>query len=224
MAFSPTMTALSKSTKSMSDIWNRVYYCNLEGESAKLYYNVRNDSFDGDYGTLGINPLDSDGITAVNVATVAVHDISRIVEEAEGYDFIRLSLQLYAKQDNYSSALRIPTYMPSLWLDGFDTTDPDYSETRNDYQYVFEFPREWSEIEGDLDTNLNIPINFTVLTGADFENYATDDLYYSNYKIAIMVELIDKDGNTVRELPCSRDDNYIIYTNARLLPDFIVRY
>ncbi|MBO4452496.1 MAG: hypothetical protein J5793_01030, partial [Clostridia bacterium] len=217
VAFDPASTAFSTSRQEMTDTNNRLYYCLIDDNTAKLYYNVKSDIYGGDYGALGINPLDTDGLTLVGVSTIAVHDITNIFDDAAEYDIVRCTIQLYRRQDNYLTPLVIGDYLQDLNLVDLESATGFRSVKTDPTKYIYYFPKSAANTE--LETNIVIPIDFGVITGADLES---EGYYYSNYKVALDVELVKETtpGNYAR-LQKSRDSNFIIYTNARIIPDFV---
>jgi len=212
MGYDASTTAFSKSSESMSDDNAHVYYYR-ETKSAKLEFNVRNDSEFGDYGSLGINPLDSNNLTRILIRTIGEQDISTIIDLAEDYDLVMASIQLFCKSDGYTTPLNVGTYMTDVSLEGVTAV----SSSRSGSTYEFIMNRD--DIDDITGEKLLIPINFTVLTGSEFESR---NLTYSNYKIVLSVKLIKSDGGGgYDELQPSESSNFIIYTNARILPDFI---
>ncbi|MBO4692774.1 MAG: hypothetical protein J5659_00055 [Clostridia bacterium] len=217
IAYDRAGTSYSKIAAGASDSAGHSYYCRIDNKKAKLYYNVESDIFVGDYGPLGINPLDSGAATRVPFSTLAIYDISDIEQVAAGYDTVRVAISLYKKTDGYSARLNIPTYMSSVQMKNY-TEETGYSESRtNPTEFVFILPRSAVERASATATSLEIPIDYTVFTGAEFESAG---LEYSNYKISISAELLDS-SDPSSPLIASQAENYLIYTNARILPDFI---
>ena len=218
IAYDRASTSYSKIAAGANDSTGHSYYCRIDNRSAKLHYNVRSDVFVGDYGPLGINPLDDLTLTEVQISTLGVYDISDVEEKATGYDMIRCTLRLYSKEDGYSAARSLPTYMSSVAAKGYDTGVTDYSENKtNAYEYVFNLPRSAVESASSLATSLELPFDFKVYTGTVFERAG---LTYSNYKIRLCVELYKK-ADPTDVLLVSQAENYLIYTNARVIPDYV---
>ena len=218
VAYSTDSTANSKCVIN-GNYLARVYYSKDAGKHAKLYYVVTVDAFGGDYGQLGINPLDSEDRTEVAVSTVATLSIQDIFVEANGYDLMKLTIKLYCKQDNYTSPLVINDYLSDLRLysgSHASGTFNTYSTPDDGDTYTFVFPRSWAG----NGTDLVIPIDFNVITGSAFESMPAH--YYSNYKIDIKVDLGKIEESIYTPLLSSEAENDIIYTNARIIPDFIV--
>ena len=218
IAFYREGTSYSKIAAGANDSANHSYYCKIDNRTARLHYNVKSDVFVGDYGPLGVNPLDDNALTEVQISTLGVYDISDIEEKAENYDMIRCTLRLYSKEDGYTAVRSFPTYMSSVAAKGYDAGVADYSENKtNEYEYTFVLPRSAVAGSSALPTSLELPFDFKIYTGAAFE---AAGLTYSNYKIKLNVELFKKsDPSDV--LLVSQADNYLIYTNARVIPDYI---
>ena len=230
IAYDPLRTSYSKSSTDAADSRGHVYYSHVDDRTAKLTYNVMRDVFGGDYGHLGINPLDSGELTEITVPTLAVYDISNIIEKAAAYDTVRVHIKLYRKVDGYNAMLDIPTYMQNIWHEGFDaaptsenhltpsdaanfrlTGDGAYTE------YVYSFARSDLEANSALATSLEIPIYYIIYTGSVFEDRG---LTYSNYKLNLEVELT-KSATPSDVLSVSMASDFVIYTNARVLPDYV---
>ena len=209
IAFDSSKTELSKVSVDASDN-SKLYYCYSAGKKAKLYYNPKNDLVHGELSYLGINPLDSDGLTSVKVPTIATLDISTILSDAEDYDQVVCKIELYSKAvDSYETALDISKYWSSLNVCGSSV-----ALSANGTSATITINRSLTE-DAELDSTLSIPITFDVITGTPFENAG---LTYSNFKVVVQVKL-QKDGNDV--LNSSIAENYLVYTNAKIYPDVI---
>lgn len=209
IAFDSSKTELSKVSVDASDN-SKLYYCYSAGKKAKLYYNPKNDLVHGELSYLGINPLDSDGLTSVKVPTIATLDISTILSDAEDYDQVVCKIELYSKAvDSYETALDISKYWSSLNVCGSTVT-----LSANGTAATVTINRSLTE-DAELDSTLSIPITFDVITGTPFESAG---LTYSNFKVVVQVKL-QKDGNDV--LNSSIAENYLVYTNAKIYPDVI---
>ena len=209
IAFDSSKTELSKVLVESSDN-SKLYYCYSAGKKAKLYYNPKNDLVHGELSYLGINPLDSDGLTSVKVPTIATLDISTILSDTEDYDQVVCKIELYSKAVNsYETALDISKYWTSLNVCGTNVTLSSEATFA-----TVTINRSLTE-DAELDSTLSIPITFDVLTGTPFENAG---LTYSNFKVVVKVQL-QKDGNDV--LNSSIAENYLVYTNAKIYPDVI---
>ena len=246
IGFDPGLTAFSNSSVELpvAPAVDYTYYRLVDDNSATLYYNVVPDAFGGDYGNLGINPLDSNDQTEVDVSTIGVLDISEIFDDVVGtrtvgadteryfeYDTVKCYIRLYNKggltQSAYGNPLVLSNYITNLTLTGVTYTTAA-AEGEGGTRAVFYFPI--TEVNDTLlndendpnqtspNPNIVIPIDFKVKTGGPFE---TAGYFYSNYKVELEVELV-KSTDHENRLQNSNDKNYIIYTNARLLPDYTI--
>ena len=68
----------------------------------------------------------------------------------------------------------------------------------------------------------HIPIDFGVYTGEPFEDKG---LMYSNYRIDISAEMIETENDAYptdqQPKTGSKADNYIVYTNAKVIGEYI---
>ena len=225
VAYDPTLTSTSKCTAVANDT-NKVYYSTIVGDSAKLYFNAISTEMEGDYGSLGINPRDSKGATRLGISTEAVLDISSIItdtinnDQSYKYDVIRCIVTLRAKDDEgkyEGSNLVLSKYFSDVSISGINTAS-GYTDSKgeNDTSYIFYIARSAAVKDG-IQTSLIIPINFTVYTGSEFES---KNNYYSNYRIIVTCDLVTKANNEINGLSKSIAEDYIVYTNAKILPDF----
>ena len=225
VAYDPTLTSTSKCSNTANDT-NKVYYSTITGDSAKLYFNAISTELEGDYGSLGINPHDSKGATRLGISTEAVLDISSIIadtmnnDQTYKYDVIRISIRLRAKDSDgtYENPdLVLSQYFSDVSISGISTaTGYTDSKGANSTTYTFYISR--SDAVKDVETSLVIPISFMVITGSEFEGKT--DHYYSNYRIIVACDLVTKEDDLITDLPKSIADDYIVYTNAKILPDF----
>ena len=146
---------------------------------------------------------------------------------------MRIKIKLYSKVDNYSAVLDFPTYMMNIWHEGIgsDASDVNHFNSavpenfrltgsgQSYTEYVYTIPKSTIEANSALDTSLEIPIYYSVYTGAVFE---AKNLVYSNYKLVLDVELTKSEDRT-DILLVSKANDFIIYTNARVIPDYIDR-
>ena len=232
VAYDPARTAYSKSTISGSDPIGKKYYCLLDEKKARLEYNVDIDYYDGDYDPLGINPLDyHDNQLAFSISTRAVYNLDEIYDKTVDYDMIRCTVKLYCKNDPtpYSVALSFPDYMETgsgVYLNNVAGATKSMNPADNYTTLVFTAPRS-SILDISRDSTgraLEIPITYTIYTGksetAGAVTFESQDHVYSNYKIYLEVELY-KSSMPTDVLTSSKANDYLIYTNARIIPDFI---
>ena len=203
MCFDPDSAATSTNITTLEDEANKLYYYREISKNAVLYYNVITNNIYGDLSNLGLNPLDSNDPLIVEIETLGVYSIGDIMVEAEGYNYIKCSIQLTCKQNSYATPLEIGEYIEKI--------NSDTSLSTLKYEYML-------DREDLTSTLLTIPIKYLVFTGADFEERT--DHYYSNYMLTLTVQL-SKDAGGTELLSESRATNYIIYTNARIIPEFI---
>lgn len=232
LAFQPEVASFSKISITDDDISDKLYYCTAESDRAILYFDPLVDDQNANLGALGINPLDMEGTTQY-VYGNAVLDLSLIIDKTYNnyglvnqsykYDSLRLTVQLTSKESSYdvaNDALDIPTYMSDIWIKDINTNTSGYYESKTGNMYTFIIPRSLVENSANPE-ELDVKINFIVKTGQAFEGL---NHYYSNYKITLtanLVNVIDNNMNNLDLLESSTDTNYIIYTNAKVIPDFV---
>ncbi len=219
-----------------------MHYYIMSSTTPTLEYNAFADAEGDIYGQLGINANDLDDNSGkVDVKTEAVYDISPIAEDIENYNYVKVTFELKKKQqgtyDLYEAgALQIRTYKKDVVIDksslttaqktpkvysGSAYTDAGDSAT----EYSFIVPRSSVATNGDNNL-LTIPISFSVFTGSDVTpgesgSFEGKGLMYSNYKITVSCEMLQNDTDEETNKSVSRVSNYIVYTNAKLIKDFI---
>ena len=225
MSFDMEKTAFSKSSASGNDITNASYY-RREIKTASLNYNPK-PAYDGDVDKLGIDPLDDpNGLNYMTIDTVGVYDYKNIRDEviAGGYDRLYCELRLYTRNDDYTSPLMIlpsdpGSYFSMLGLNGDAMPEGFVISAETGYLsdgVVYKFVLDKSKVSIEGTDQLRIPILFTVLTGSAFE---ARGFTYSNFKVELKVYLYrSSDGEILEQ---SRAKDYFIYTNAKVLPDFL---
>jgi len=231
VAYDPDKTAYSKNQMSAEDSNNMKYHI-ASGKEAKLEYNAIADNKNNPYGQLGINANDLDDATGkVKIKTNAVYSLKDVSEEVpiSEYPYVKVTFQLSQKQSqstNYGSALPIGKYMENVQVKGTGITTTagvKYDSVNNKYvtagdmdtQYVFVLERSQLKTNNDLDL-LSIPIEFEVYTGAS--KFESQDFMYGNFMIDITAQCL-KTANS--ESGDAFANNYIIYTNAKLLTEFL---
>ena len=220
VAYDPSLTSISKSSVQKSDL-TKVYYSSISGDSARLYLNVVNNEFDGDYGSLGINPHDTKGATRLNISTEATLDITSIIDDTMdgqnyAYDVIKVVVTLRCKDANgkyEGSDLTLSDYFSQVSTTL--STPSGYTNSLTGTTYTFYVSR--SDAKHDIETSLNIPLNFVVLTGSEFEDKGNK---YSNYRIEVSCSLVKTENGNIISLSKSNASDFVVYTNARILPDF----
>ncbi len=215
LAFSESSTAYSKNIVSADESPATSYYSEADPEIAILDLNPFGDTR-GDFTQLGINALNNDGSPTAKFDLLAAINVTAVSDQiAQYYDAV-LTVTLEQKQANgtYGSALDISQYL-TLTLEGLDgegghRPDPIVD---NDTSFTAILDREHDLVDG---AEIVLPImHFTVLTGSALESAG---LSYGNYRIDVNIVLRNSSGD---EYPVSRVSNYVVYTNAKILPDYI---
>lgn len=205
-----------------NDTADRLFYTQSENKTASLSYNVESQ-MSGDYAGLGLNPLDpnpfdtnvlrellnmNNSESSFNVNTLGVLDLTPISAESIGYDYLAITVKLAQKSDGYVSSLNLRDYITTI----------NGSNAPSAVQYAAVLRRDSIMIAGNPD-ELSIPLRYKIKSGSSLES---SGLNYSNYKITLEVVLC-KDAQGSDPLEVSRCSNYVIYTNARLIPDVLDR-
>ncbi len=181
------------------------YFSGIESRKANLSYNTADSEMQGDLGQLGVNPLDNDDSTVQLIETVGVLDYSQVELQAEGYTHLRVTLQLEQKNDGYHP-VAMADFLSYLKVGGADVIG-----SADGVSVTLYLPR--NNI-GCIET---VFVDLGAKTGAALSN---SHLMYSNYKVLLDVDLV-KYENSEYTMLVDSDPDYIIYTNAKLLPDFI---
>ena len=186
---------------------SRHYHSAAEQLNATLTLSPVSDGGDN-IAQLGINPRDKDmaGKRQMAIKTVGLLDYTEIASRVEEYNKVEYIVQLYQRQDEYKDALTFSDYWNGLTLNG----QPSGSLEGSVYTARFDRP------END-DGTISVPLDLLVKTGAALED--GNSRYYSNYKVVLTARLLKVNGETEEEL--ARASDYIIYTNAKIFPDFI---
>ena len=216
LAFSASSTSYSKNSEEKDDEEENIYYSTGEGETAMLYLGVVGDR-EGDYSPLGINPktLGPD-VTNYKFKLSGVLDISGIYSSVNDYDSISVSIELYQKTNGgYVSVASLDDYLNSVYvyLDDEHKIIYENDEIVNDV-----LTADNNEVV--LETTGSSPnilfyIDVNVITGAAFE--ANNNLY-TNYQLVVSANVM-KNGSTYGGI--SDASNFVIYTHAKVLSDFI---
>jgi len=232
IAYDSAKTAYSKTRKDATEQGSLVHYYTKTTKAARLEYNAYADE-NGVYGQLGINArADEKELTngKAEIKTVAVYDVSDIIQSVpkSQYDRVRCTFELQQKQQNgsYGSPLTISDYLNRVYLDGLTIEDAEHTLVANtaDYilidsstKYTFDIVRNKLVQSGDTaEAVMSIPITFDVYSGAGcFEENGS---MYSNYKVYITVELYN---SSAPETSVYTLKKHIVYTNAKLISDFI---
>ena len=216
IAFSPATTAYSSNKDEAID-HNNVSYYSLIDQNAKFYLDPIGDSI-GDCTPLGINTFGDEPPESVSFdvfGTIDITDVSSIVKD---YDNVTVVVSLRQKQNDgsYGDPINISNY---LTLSFDDLSAPVYNSVTKDLTIDIARSVVESDVEGEEVTNnlvyINLPVfRFAIKTGKPFEDAG---LIYGNYKITVDV-VLSENGSPINESSAS---SYIIYTNAKVIPDFI---
>ena len=229
---SSTKTSAAYSKESMED-WTTTYayYCTINTTAILTLNSDDATNVYGEYYQLGINELDMDAEESgldldadgnSKIKLDAVYNVSDLSAAGEAESMkIKISIR---KKANYDIPLDIDDYITDLVLydKGSNSfTDPnnpfkDYisaTEPANalEYTYIVEDPDE--HLVYDLASKTyQIPITFTAYSGDNF------DKQFSNYMIRMDVELYkDHEATAENYIEGSRDDDHIIWTNAKIV-------
>ena len=207
------------------------YYCTINTNAILTLNSDDATNVYGEYYQLGINELDMDAEESgldldadgnSKIKLDAVYNVSDLSAAGEAESMkIKISIR---KKANYDIPLDIDDYITDLVLydKGSNSfTDPnnpfkDYisaTEPANalEYTYIVEDPDE--HLVYDLASKTyQIPITFTAYSGDNF------DKQFSNYMIRMDVELYkDHEATAENYIEGSRDDDHIIWTNAKIV-------
>ena len=209
IAFSPTTTSYSKNSISRDDSSGHSYYSEADVENATLFCQPFGDR-SGDFTPFGINALNDPPQTLEILPTL---DFTPIISQVRGqYSDAVVTVTLRQRQSNgtygASDIANIAQYIPSLRVGDVVASNAGHQSY---YSAV---------ISGeDLTENpvtIDFPhIVFSVLTGAEFE---TAGFTYGNYRLTVTVVLRDENED---EITASKSTDYVIYTNAKVVPSFI---
>ena len=153
---------------------------------------------------IGINGREINGeITAVgyyNVLNIPEEDLNKASK-------LKFTLYLYQKnEDGAYSAVDINEYLSNVKLEGQQGILSDSGGT-SVYDFVFNKDELMYEAG-----SFEVRSTYSVVTGDEFESASK---VYANYKFQLAVQMLDTSGNYIANSGCS---DYIIYTNAKILP------
>lgn len=235
LAYSPSDTTYSSSISEIAeDSANRLYY-RYQMTDADLKFNVYHTDTDnseevsGDIITkandqLGINIFDDGTSNNSVIKTKGIFDASQLSALEKKNLNIRWTIELRCKQDNYSDDkdLKLLDYLNGITVKGVNenilsTMTINYSGgtmQSDGKKWYYQADRSIFE-EIDNPGLFDIYLDFDIRTGADFQ--AVANAFYSNYKIVLTATLCE--GSS--PIDGTSDDDYLIYTNARLDPTFV---
>ena len=209
IAFSSAATSYSKDSIDCDDSSAHSYYSEADIENATLYCEPFGDSR-GDFTPYGINALNDPPETLEALLTL---DFTPIISQVRGqYADAVVTVSLRQKQDSgsygNSDLPDITQYIPALSIGETAATGEGHAS------YYSAVIGASDLTEGDV--TIEFPrLSFSVKTGAPFET----GFVYSNYRMTVSVVLRDEHGEEIAATKCS---DFMIYTNAKVVPSFII--
>lgn len=190
-----------------------IRYYTAKTVNAKLSYYVNREE-NSNINRRGVNGITDGG--QWKLSTLGAYDISDLSSDLiSKASKIKVTLSLYKKVDNGSygdldNGKTIGDYLKKPIITKPTFSDKD-AANRNEFESTF----KWNSASYKPGQVVQIPIDYSILTGSEFEKRG---LTYANYKVTLTVSLLDAAGN---ELEGSSATDYIIYTNAKVLTDVI---
>lgn len=234
--------AASKASKNTEGRADPTMYYITDDTSIEFSYNViANPVYVNDgnenYGQLGINgmELDQNNISSLSIRTAAYFNIQDYSSKSEA-NFAMITVKLFNKQDDYSSALNMSQYLNNFELIGKndsvivntaddpateDIVDPIIVDTSSANEYVYIIPLSKLQTVSQSGDDYYIPIYFNAYSGNN-SNFEGKDFVYSNYKVLVTADLL-KTQDPSSKLPNSYGYDHIIYTNAKIESEIIAR-
>lgn len=200
LAYVPENILYSSITKSQEDSNGKVYYRQGEITVASLNYNVPLGADNtAELSHLGINGREVPDV----IDAVGYYDVSNISdEEMDNAVKVRFELTLSQKQEDGSyAAVDINEYLKDIKLYDKDGTAVTNSSC------IYEFNKDQLVFDNSI---FEINTSYSVITGAELEGKS---YLYSNYKVLLTAQLLDKNGSVIANSGCS---DHIIYTNAKI--------
>ena len=215
IAFSQSATSYSKNTDTAIDHSNETYYT-MPDQFAQLYLDPIGDSV-GDCTPLGINAY-GNATGSASFDLYAVLEVTDIADAVENYSRATVNITLSQRQNNatYGDPLDLRDYLTLTLDDVFGNVT--YNNETKDYS-VNVLKTEMNQTESVEGATIVLPIlKFNVKTGDAFEE---DGLTYGNYRITVSIILSEIVDGVYTDIAASSVSNYIIYTNAKVIPDFV---
>ncbi|MCR4726346.1 MAG: hypothetical protein K5753_03910, partial [Clostridia bacterium] len=210
VAFSAQGTTYSKNTISAEETPPVSYYSEADPQVAVLDLNPLGDKV-GNFTALGINALNIGTATTAQFDLLAVIDATAVEEQIENYQSVSVSVKLLAKDADgtYGGALLDVSDYFTVTFEGEATPPID-----NGTEYTHLIAANSANLI-DNGAEITLPVlHVTVKTGAAFE---AAGLTYSNYRLVVETVLYNAQG----AIPSTRVSNYVIYTNAKVVPTFV---
>ena len=207
LSFMKSGTATSKNRVAGSEEHPKLYYSEDVPEYAALSLNPVLDRT-GNITAMGINGLNPKDTVVASFDLLAVLDTTTVRSQIQGYASAYVSFELTQKVNGtYSEALPLSSYITSIKI-GRTTLS---ASNMTDGGIVI--PLSVLEDNG---AYITLPvITVTVKKGSAIE---ADSLLYTNYKLSVSVTLLDENDERITS---SHASNFIVYTNAKVVPDFI---
>lgn len=190
-------------------------YFREEVHLATLTYNA----YENAYGTqrygwsqLGINDLDSNG--DYQILSAALYDVHELTN-ASSADTLKISVKLLQKTDGggYVDVSKpLSSYLSSITVSPKVNPTGSFLTAQSVLGGTAEFSLEGTDFNSSVPIEIDVDMN--VITGAAFENAG---LTYANYKLVLKAELL-QGGKTIEGSPA---EDYIIYTNAKIIPTLV---
>ena len=211
-------TTYSNSFNTKTDENNNRYYSGVTIKKARLSYNPVTQIENGDMAQLGVNPWDNEDMTTAKIETIGVFNFADVKTEAEGWDYAQITWSFKKKQNGYQDA-DISDLMTSLEICG-----TEYYSASLDNAITVTVPKTTFAGSGwlsDSEDEIEIPIDFVVKTGKTGAagGFEDSEFRYANYQVILNVKLLRSSAVCV-ELSSGTDYPHIIYTNARVYPEF----
>ena len=216
LSFIRSATATSKNELSKNETPAKRYYSEDTPEYAALNLNPVEDRV-GNISSMGINALNPKDTTTASFDLLAVLDTTTVRAQVEEYTSATVAFELRQKVngeygDNDANddddVLALSDYLVSIKVGNTTLTAEQMASG------MISLPLASLSDDG---AYIEMPIiTVTVKTGSALE---AQHYLYSNYKFTVLVTLYD--GND--PIVASHASNFVIYTNARVVPDFIVR-
>ena len=207
--------ALKRSNLRKSDEDDQYFYrkdISVATLSYNAYDQAQSNPQDSGLGNLGINGrLQTNGI----IDSAALYNCSQVVG-AQKATQLKLTLELMQKQDPAGTLVYNPVaisnYMNGITISaqviGGVGTITDISQVNGGVATL--------GLSGyDGHSPIKIDVKLDVKTGADAE--ALTDFKYANYRVKLTAELCDETGT----ISGSKADDYIVYTNAKIINSLI---
>lgn len=216
---------------------NTNYYYVKEADGAELVYNFKSgirDEYDDagyssfNYSQQGVNPKNfiDQTQTRIPMQTVATYDATSIKHlEFATAQKVKFTLKLYKKTGAAGSAVYSEVSDVANYID----LDPDSvvikdisgvvpagasGEMRksgsNELSYVVNVNQ--SAFSRQEDQRIDAEIDFTVITGPGFTEYA-------NYRFVLTVDLLNSSDNSINSVSSAHD--WVVYTNAKINPNML---